>query len=70
MLKHHSKELSNSLNELSDYTLTHWKIMAGNWLLKKILNQISLLIYLAKDIQKLSTFLPNLLLCMVDKNHK
>lgn len=44
--------------------------MVENWLLQKILNQISVLTYLGKDIQKLSTFLPNLLLCIVDKNHK
>lgn len=41
--------------------------MVENWLLQKILNQISVLIYLGKDIQKLSTFLQNLLLCIVDK---
>lgn len=41
--------------------------MVENWLLQKILNQISVLIYLGKDIQKLSTFLLHFLLCIVDK---
>lgn len=41
--------------------------MVENWLLQKILNQISVLIYLGKDIQKLSPFLLHLLLCIVDK---